>query len=269
MSETTKKSGLALKAVLIFLLLVSLAGNALLGSLYWQERNHNPEMDAQAELDMVMAEISKLITLPEGATPVLATVSNAEDLRNRQAFFENAEDGDKLLLYNTATESANRKAYLYRPSTKQLINVAPINVGGQIQPQQDEFSIDIRNATLTEGLEDQMEALLSQVFPNATVVAKGEANQDYDQSSLIQVNASSEVARKVSELFSVELIDLPETEDPNPETDLILILGGSSDATGSAQTSENGTVTDQTTTSDQSPEPAEAETDSPASPSAQ
>lgn len=238
MSEEAAERKLPVQAILIFLVLVSLAGNAFLGSMYWQTRSElaqlraNPQQEAQEELDAILAEVSSLITLPEGLVPVLATVNNADSLRERQVFFENAQNGDKLLLYTAAEDVADRKAYLYRPSTKQLINVAPINVGGQIQAQEDTFSMDIRNGTPTEGLEDQMESLLGNVFPNASVGAKGiAARSDYEASALVQVNASDELAQKVSQLFNVELVDLPSGETSNGDVDLILILGGGEAAT--------------------------------------
>lgn len=216
MSEESAAKKPPVQVVIIFLLLLSLAGNAFLASMYMQTRNklnqieENPTADAQAELDEILNEVSSLITLPEGITPILATVNNADSLKERQAFFKDAQNGDKLLMYTTATEVADRKAYLFRPETKQLINVAPINVGGQIQAQEDEFSMDIRNGTETDGLEDQMESLLGRVFPNASVATKGIASGTYDQSMLVKVNASDEVANKVSQLFT----NLTETFQP-------------------------------------------------------
>lgn len=242
MSESATTRKLPLPAILVFLLLVSLATNAFLGSMYWQTRRElaelkaNPQLEAQEELDSILTEVSTLITLPEGVTPILATVNNAESLRERQAFFENAQNGDKLLLYTTAPTVSDRKAYLYRPETKQLINVAPVNVGGQIQAQEDSFSIDIRNGTSNEGLEDQMEGLLGNVFPNASVTAKGlAANDEYTESLLVQVNASEQLATKVAELFNIDLVNLPAGEAQPGDVDLVLILGGTDDAEGTDQ----------------------------------
>lgn len=222
--------------LVVVLLLASLAGNAFLGSMFWQMRQENmelkqdPQRVAQAELAEVMEAVSKIITLPQGVTPTLATVNNAESLKEQQPFFKDAQDGDKMLLYAQTTDAAERKAYLYRPSTNQLINVAPINVGGQIVAQQDEFSIDIRNGTPTEGLEDQMESLLGRIFPNANVAVKGlAANQEYTRSQLVRVNADEALAQKIATLFNVPLGELPEGEAPAGDVDLVLILGRGED----------------------------------------
>lgn len=69
------------------------------------------------------AEVGKLIELPSDEVPTIATVVDADKVKN-QAFFASAQNGDKVLLY-----SKNGKAVLYRPSTKKIINVAPINIG--------------------------------------------------------------------------------------------------------------------------------------------
>jgi len=237
MSEESNSKKPPVQVILVFLLLLSLAGNAFLGSMFWQTRQElatlreNPTAEAQEELDQIIAQVSALITLPEGATPILATVNNADSLRDRQPFFKDAQNGDKLLMYTTAPEESERKAYLYRPSNKQLINVAPINVGGQIQAQEDAFSIDIRNGTGTADLENQMESLLGRVFPNASVAAKGlAANDEYTSTVLVQVNASDELAAKVAQLFNVELTTLPQGEAAPGDVDLVLILGGSGDS---------------------------------------
>lgn len=234
MSQTKSLGGTTVTAGAIFLLLVSLAGNAFLGSMYWQTRQEltqlrqDPNFGAKEDLDQTLEEVSRIVNLPEGIVPIVATVNNAESLRGRQEFFEDAQNGDKMLLYSNATASADRKAYLYRPATQQLINVAPINISGQIQPQEDTFTIDIRNGTGREGLETQMESLLARVFPNATVTARGlAANDDYEASVLVQANASNEMAQKFSQLFNVPIVELPDGESPVGDTDLVLILGSS------------------------------------------
>ena len=83
--------------------------------LSFLERVSSPQAEKKT-LDLV-TEVAKLIALPEGETPSLATVTGAEKLRN-QEFYKNALDGDKVLIYQKA-----HMAYLYRPSTRKLINV--------------------------------------------------------------------------------------------------------------------------------------------------
>jgi hypothetical protein len=69
-------------------------------------------------------QIGASFQLPTGETPTLATVSDASKVRS-QAFFKDTQNGDKVLLYSKAGE-----AILYRPSTKKIISVAPVNLNG-------------------------------------------------------------------------------------------------------------------------------------------
>jgi len=55
----------------------------------------NPNKVAQEETAKVVAKVSKLIVLPEGETPTVATVADPELLKN-QPFFAKAKKGDKV-----------------------------------------------------------------------------------------------------------------------------------------------------------------------------
>ncbi len=83
----------------------------------------NPNRNADKELKALVAEVGKLMVLPEGETPTLATVTDPAKLKS-QAFFANAEQGDKVLVYAQA-----RKAILYSPKKHKIIEVAPVNLG--------------------------------------------------------------------------------------------------------------------------------------------
>jgi cytoskeletal protein RodZ len=87
------------------------------------ERLSDPQVAAQQELDQILAKVGSLTVLPEGEKPTLATVTDVSKLAD-QPFFANAQTGDRVLIYTNA-----KKAYLYRPSTNQIINIAPINIG--------------------------------------------------------------------------------------------------------------------------------------------
>ena len=83
----------------------------------------NPTEVAKQQQEELVALIGALVDLPGGETPTVATVSDAAKLKD-QTFFELAVNGDKVLIYTNA-----KKAYLYRPSTNKVINIAPVNIG--------------------------------------------------------------------------------------------------------------------------------------------
>jgi hypothetical protein len=85
----------------------------------------NPKIAGQTETQQIINQVSKSLALPTDEKPTLATVNDATKLRN-QNFFKSARNGDKVLIY-----SRTGQALLYRPSTKQVIEFAPISLNGQ------------------------------------------------------------------------------------------------------------------------------------------
>ena len=119
-------SGMFLKVVLSSLLIVTLS--SLGAAYYFYQKNaaslsYDPTAAAREEVTDLIAEVGALIVLPEGETPTIATVSDPERLKD-QPFFAKAKAGDKVLLYSSA-----KKAYLYDPVAKKLLEVAPLNIG--------------------------------------------------------------------------------------------------------------------------------------------
>jgi hypothetical protein len=116
--QLKKSRGLQLLLVLIV---------ALLPSLYFYHKNQQTEQKLNGSTSTnlqttaeVVKRVGRHILLPSGEQPTVATVSDASKVRN-QAFFANAANGDKVLVYAQA-----KKAYLYRPSIDRVIEVAPL-----------------------------------------------------------------------------------------------------------------------------------------------
>lgn len=82
----------------------------------------NPQKVVQEETERIVEKVSRLMVLPEGEVPTIATVSNPEKLKD-QVFFTNAKTGQKLLIYTQA-----KKAILYDPQTDKIVEVAPLNI---------------------------------------------------------------------------------------------------------------------------------------------
>ena len=89
----------------------------------WVSIKKDPNKTAVEENQKLIAHIGKLIILPEGESPTIATVSDPEKLKD-QAFFANARRGDKLLLY-----PSSKKAFLYNPTYNKIVDIAPITIG--------------------------------------------------------------------------------------------------------------------------------------------
>lgn len=83
--------------------------------------NSNPAIVAQKQSEATLTAVGKLTTLPTGENPTVADVSDASKAKAQSAFFVNAQNGDKVLLYPKAGI-----AILYRPSTGKIVLKAPL-----------------------------------------------------------------------------------------------------------------------------------------------
>lgn len=117
-------SKLNAKTLLIGAAIVTILAIASAGYFYSEVRKlkQDPQLTAQEEATELVWKVSKLLLLPEGETPTVATVADPEALKD-QAFFAKAQKGDKVLIYPQA-----KKAVLYSVSMNKVIDVAPLNI---------------------------------------------------------------------------------------------------------------------------------------------
>jgi hypothetical protein len=115
-----------LKGVLVVLGVLTLVLAGSTGMLYKKVRSlsNEPNKVAQEENAKIIESVGKLVLLPEGEAPTIATVTDPEKLKAEQAFFARAMEGDKVLIYTQAL-----KAIMYRPSENKIIEVAPLVIG--------------------------------------------------------------------------------------------------------------------------------------------
>lgn len=107
-------------ALLVALLVIAIGA----GVYFYQKATQVSQEQASAmQLEQTVARVGRLMVLPDGETPTLATVSDPEKLKG-QLFFARAQKGDIVLIYSTA-----KKAILYNPSLDKIVEIAPINAG--------------------------------------------------------------------------------------------------------------------------------------------
>jgi hypothetical protein len=121
------KGGKSSIAILVLLVVAIGVGGGLGYKKYTalreeDQRLSNPQAAAEDEANRIKDEVAQLIELPN-EKPTVATVVDVEKLKS-QAFFANAQNGDRVLLF-----AQSKKAVLYRPGTKKIVEVAPINIG--------------------------------------------------------------------------------------------------------------------------------------------
>ncbi len=122
MKEIKTMSGLT-KAFVVLITIIAIAGVAASAYLYRENfKLKNPNQVAEQQVKDIVAEVSKVIVLPTDEVPSLATVADPEKLAD-QPFFAHALTGDVVIVYAKA-----KRAILWRPSTKQVVEVSPLNL---------------------------------------------------------------------------------------------------------------------------------------------
>jgi hypothetical protein len=116
-----RKSSLASKILIV--MVIVFGGVALYFYSQYASLKTDPAKNTKAETDKLVSQVSRLIVLPVGEDPTVATVTDVEKLKD-QPFFTNAKNGDKVLIYTQA-----KKAILFNPSANKIVEVAPINIG--------------------------------------------------------------------------------------------------------------------------------------------
>lgn len=192
-TKTPKKKkpiGTVVKIVIVLILLGALGG---VGYMYYttrQELNLLSSPGGQQELsrrevESIKVSLGKLTLLPD-EDPLLATIIDAQYLATQSAFYQNAENGDKLVVFAQA-----RKAYIYSPSRHIIVNSGPLitNSDAQVPEGQEEISIEIRNGTSVTGLGNQVRSQIE--GPGIVVSSVGDAaNRNYTQTQVIGLNSA-------------------------------------------------------------------------------
>jgi hypothetical protein len=223
--------------VAVVLLLVAISIGA-----YW----YTQKADPKNEMNSLRKELSKVIELPD-ELPTLATVSDVSKLAN-QPFFMHAQNGDKVLIYPIA-----QKAFLYRPSTKKIIDVGPVNINqpttvpGQVTPaptisgtvsegsksaqlspttSKAPVEIAIYNGTTRTGLTKEAMAKIEK-RPGYTVVKRTDAaKSDYTETVVIDLSGGSKTmfVNQLASDLGAKVATLPKGET-KPTADILVILG--------------------------------------------
>lgn len=126
-SSRSSKGRLVLEAFLIILVI----GLGLWSWTLYTDKNNlqdqvatlkaNPQLTVKQQSDELINRVSALRDLPKNETPTIASVSDVSAAKKQSAFFNNAQNGDRVLMYVKAGQ-----AILYRPSTNKIILVAPL-----------------------------------------------------------------------------------------------------------------------------------------------
>jgi hypothetical protein len=152
--------------------------------------------------------------------PVIATVKDKESLKAQQAFFAQAENGDKLIVFQTA-----RKAVLFRPSIGKIVESGPlITTPTQQQPQT--IKVAIYNGTTQSGAATKVEESIKKAAGASIVTSVADAKtKDYAKTLVVDVTGNNKQSTEdVAKFLGAEVSTLPAGETA-PDADILIIVG--------------------------------------------
>jgi len=229
--KSAKLLGFASQSLIIIIglaiVLIAVVGIAVYFYLQYQKTQDQLNKTTQSnEQAALIAEVGKLIVLPTGEQPTVATVSDINRLKG-QSFFIHARNGDKVLIYTKAQE-----AILYDPLANKIVEVGPISLT-QITPTPKgptptsaPVSVAIYNGTPTAGLANKIGAELEAKMPSITIVEREDAKENYSSTIVVDLTGKNEAsASQLAEILGAKLSTLPKGESKPKTANLLIILG--------------------------------------------
>jgi hypothetical protein len=194
--------------IAVLLIIGGMAGTAFYFYNKYQKVKKNPDIISQEETTWLVEKVSKLMVLPSG-TPTVATVLDKEKLKD-QAFFNNSENGDKILVFMDA-----KKAILYRPSLNKIIEISPLVTSTA--------RVTLLNGTTKAGVTDKAQAKIKDVA-DITITNDGKSaqNKTYTQTIVVDLAGGfSAQATQIASLLGGEVGTLPAGEN-KPDADIVV-----------------------------------------------
>lgn len=191
------------------------------------------EVQNEKQISKVVDSIKKHLVLPVDEQPLVATVSNAENLKLANSFYENASDGDYLVLYESI-----RLGILYDNEKDILLKVAPLSLGDENQEEEKEdpvneivekISLDIRNTTEIKGLATKVKDSLSDNETYLVAEVGNSGGKGQTKNIVVVLNESlleEQYLLLAEELDADILFTLPE-EESKSTSDIVVLLGQS------------------------------------------
>ncbi len=231
-----KKPILAKSTIVLGFLLVIVSSIAV---YFYYKSQHGLEAASSKEVEDLTATIGQFVELPQDEKPTLATVADKEKLSD-QAFFQKAENGDKVLIY-----SQSGKAILYRPSTKKIVDMTTLNADTsgktsannqteQTQATDSESSqqtlpervnVALYNGSTKIGVTDTVEKEMSSITDIEVTTKEKAVKNDYVGTVVVDISGKNpQKAQEITDALGAKLGNLPAGE-VTPQADIAVIIG--------------------------------------------
>lgn len=226
--------------IVISIILIGAGG--LYTFLYFQKdaKPTNAQLTSE-QIQQLTDEVSRLVVLPEGEVPTIATVTDVDKLTS-QPFFRTAQNGDKVLLFGSTKE-----AILYRPSIGKIIRMAPINQTDiaspspslapqanttgipTVTPEVKKIKVAVLNSTKEAGLARKAGLLLDKT--KYEIVATTNATGEYEATTVSKISGNTITDADLRSITAVmasvkaQIKTLPTDEVAPTGAEVVIVLG--------------------------------------------
>jgi len=159
----------------------------------------------------IITKVGEHIVLSAEEVPVVARLEDADSLKQEQAFFKNAQNGDFLLIYSD-------RGIIYSPDKDILINVGPTQ-----SPQIQGSSVEVRNGSLTSGAAQELGNQINQQAAYTVIGVGNAANFNYEKTVLVNLG-EGDVSDLEESLGVTAVSEMPEGE-VMPQAEVVVIIG--------------------------------------------
>ena len=101
------------------------------------------KVEEDKKIKEITDNVGKLMMLPKGEQPVIATITDSVNLAKEQPFYAGSSNGDVVLVYQKAL-----KAIIYSPEKNIIVNVGPVSM--QPDPKNEQAPVVDKVATTSE-----------------------------------------------------------------------------------------------------------------------
>lgn len=189
----------------------------------------SPEASAESDVQQVVNRVAKHIKIKSGEVPTVATVQDADVLRqNNPAFYQYAKNGDRLLIWSD-------KAVLYSSSEDILLAVMPVTVSqaptgeksAEAQGQKESASVEIRNASGVAGLGKTLATKLKSLGMDVLAPGDAKSKTDYTKSVIFVKPGVSipNTVKVLQEQTGAAIVETLPADEAALKGDVLVILG--------------------------------------------
>ena len=180
----------------------------------------------QQQTEALLEKVGKLMVLPSEKNPVVATINDVETLASTQDFYAPANNGDKLIIFQTS-----RKAVIYDEDDNKIVNVGPIffsdDAAAVPTTQADRLTIELRNGSANSGAATSIrDRLMANYSFNVTKLGKA-ANTNYTGYTLVDTTngAKPDLIQALQKELGAQVTTTAPEGEAAPRAEILVIIG--------------------------------------------